>query len=279
MIGQLEKNIQQNKRKKMIKIAVCFSCIVLFLLAAFDVRLKSVVYQIDSGKIHKTIQIALITDLHSCEYGKKQEELLKEINQNKPDVILLGGDIFDDNIGHQNAIELLDGIAHKYPCYYVTGNHEYWSGKMEQIIKILKSYSVSVLQGATDVLEINGQKISISGIDDPESEQYEQLEQVGLTRDSQNFTILLTHRPSYIQSYREEGFDLVLAGHAHGGQWRLPFCQNGLYAPDEGWFPSYSGGEFDFPDCKMIVSRGLARESTRIPRIFNRPELVFIKVQ
>ena len=274
-----EKNTQQHKRNTIIKMAVCLSCIVLFLLAAFDVRLKTVVYQIDSGKIHKTIQIALITDLHSCKYGTKQEALLKEIHQNKPDVILLGGDIFDDNIGHQHAIELLEGIAHKYPCYYVTGNHEYWSGKLDQIIKILKSYSVSVLQGATDVLEINGQKISISGIDDPESGQYEQLEQVGLTRDSQNFTILLTHRPSYIQSYREEGFDLVLAGHAHGGQWRLPFCQNGLYAPDEGWFPSYSGGEFDFPDCKMIVSRGLARESTRIPRIFNRPELVFIKVQ
>ena len=77
----------------------------------------------------------------------------------------------------------------------------------------------------------------------------------------------------------EYGFDLVLSGHAHGGQWRFPGVQNGLFAPDEEWFPTYSGGEYDFHGGKMIVSRGLARESTRIPRIFNRPELVFIKIE
>ena len=89
--------------------------------------------------------------------------------------------------------------------------------------------------------------------------------------------MLLCHFPEDIDYYRSFGkFDLILSGHAHGGQWRLPFSQNGLFSPGEGLFPKYSGGRFDFDDCTMIVSRGLARIKTVIPRIFNNPELVVI---
>ena len=90
------------------------------------------------------------------------------------------------------------------------------------------------------------------------------------------FSVLLAHRPERIEDYLQYPFDLIVSGHAHGGQWRIPGILNGLLAPNQGFFPPYAGGQYDFADTTLIVSRGLARESTRIPRIFNRPELVVI---
>ena len=93
------------------------------------------------------------------------------------------------------------------------------------------------------------------------------------------YTILLAHRPEELELYASLGFDLVLTGHAHGGQWRIPGVLNGLYAPDQGLFPRYAGGRYELDGTVMIVSRGLARESTRVPRFYNRPELVMIELK
>lgn len=90
------------------------------------------------------------------------------------------------------------------------------------------------------------------------------------------YTILLAHRPEWIDLYGTYDFDLVLSGHAHGGQWRLPGLINGVFAPDQGMLPKYAGGKYGVNGTTMIVSRGLARESTSVPRIFNRPELVVV---
>ena len=97
--------------------------------------------------------------------------------------------------------------------------------------------------------------------------------------DSGNFNVLLAHYPEQIEYYRSFGkFDLILSGHAHGGQWRIPGILNGLYAPNQGLFPEYAGGRYDFEDSVMIVSRGLSRTKEIIPRIFNNPELVIIDI-
>lgn len=80
------------------------------------------------------------------------------------------------------------------------------------------------------------------------------------------------------EDYQGKGFDLVLAGHAHGGQWRIPGVLNGLLAPDQGLLPAYAGGLYALEDTTLVVSRGLARESTRVPRLFNPPELVILDV-
>lgn len=90
--------------------------------------------------------------------------------------------------------------------------------------------------------------------------------------------MLLSHRPELFETYQKYGFDLVLSGHAHGGQWRIPGVLNGLFAPDQGLFPEYAGGRYDYAEGTMIVSRGLARESTPVPRIFNRPEVVIVDI-
>lgn len=272
--------------KKHILIATITIFIVLALLA-FDVRLKIVQYTITSEKIKKPMRIALVTDLHSCKYGAGQKTLIDAVDREKPDMILLGGDIFDDEIPDDNTKIFLSAIAKKYPCYYVTGNHEYWSMRVNEMLDWLRAHGIEDIGGKTIQTNINGNEICLSGLNDPDEARYTgegdgmkaELGRAMNERDDTAFTMLLTHRPSFVNLYKDAGFDLVLAGHAHGGQWRIPGILNGVFAPDEGFFPKYAGGFYHFDNGgEMIVSRGLARESTRVPRIFNRPELVIINL-
>lgn len=272
--------------KKHILIATITIIIVLALLA-FDVRLKIVRYTITSDKINTPMRVALITDLHSCKYGAGQKTLIDAVDKEKPDMILLGGDIFDDEIPDDNTKIFLSAIAKKYPCYYVTGNHEYWSMRVNEMLDWLRAHGIEDIGGKTIQTNVNGNEICLSGLNDPDEARYTgegdgmkaELGRAMNERDDTAFTMLLTHRPSFVNLYKNAGFNLVLAGHAHGGQWRIPGVLNGVFAPDEGFFPKYAGGFYHFDNGgEMIVSRGLARESTRVPRIFNRPELVIINI-
>lgn len=282
---QNKPNHNQSGKKQRKILALLLACIlVIIALFAFNTKMKIQHYSLESEKLTAPVRIVLITDLHSCSYGKGQRELIDAIHAQKPDIILLGGDICDDKLPHRNTELVLRAIADKYPCYYVTGNHEYWSREIEKILKIFESYNVPVLEGSFDTIDVRGQKLNICGISDPDILKYtdknysitEQLKDAAVASENGNYSILLAHRPELIDSYLNYDFDLILAGHAHGGQWRLPGIINGLFAPNQGFFPRYAGGKYRFDDSYMIVSRGLARESTRIPRIFNRPELVVI---
>lgn len=279
---------------------------VLLILAAFafDTRLLIRQHTLEADEIETPVRIALVTDLHSCDYGENQSDLIAAIDAQKPDVILLGGDIFDDVREDTNTEQLLSGIAGRYPVYYVTGNHECWGGKyrFDKQMGILKKYDIPVLSDERITLDIRDTAIHLCGVNDPDiyqittdpvqdPEEYIQaqtakeetftgrLAAVSEASDGESFTILLSHRPEYYETYAEYDFDLVLCGHAHGGQWRIPGILNGLYAPHQGIFPEYAGGRYDSEDMTMIVSRGLARETTRVPRIFNRPELVIIDLE
>jgi predicted MPP superfamily phosphohydrolase len=240
-------------------------------------------YTIHSGKIKTKIKIVLLTDLHSCSYGKSQSQLIDTINKQDPDVIMMSGDIADDVLPDDRVRKLLNCIAHKYPCYYVTGNHEFWSNRADEQKEMFRSYGVNVLEGTSDTISLDGQEISICGVDDPDGsiEKFEsQLNSVAKIVTDSKYTILLSHRPELFAQYVEHNFDLVLSGHAHGGQWRIPLLlQNGLYAPDQGLFPKHTHGVYEQSNTKMLVSRGLSRESTLIPRFYNRPELVVINLE
>lgn len=273
-------------QKKHIKYIILILLIVLALLA-FDVRLKIVHYTITSDKINKPMRIALITDLHSCRYGTAQKTLIDAVNKEKPDIVLLGGDIFDDEIPDENTKVFLTAIAKDYPCYYVTGNHEYWSMRSDEMLAWLDEHGIKDIGGKCVRVSQNSNEITLSGVNDPDQARYTgrgigmraELDKTRDARHSDEFSILLAHRPSFVKTYLDYGFDLILTGHAHGGQWRIPGILNGTFAPDEGFFPKYAGGLYHFDGgSDMIVSRGLARESTRVPRIFNRPELVIIKI-
>lgn len=255
--------------------------------SAFDARLKIQNYELKSVKIKKPVKLALLTDLHSCRYGKNQKTLINAVKNEDPDCVLFGGDIVDDKLDESRGFLTVGQIAKAFPSYYVMGNHEYKRGRSAEIQTRISSLGAVVLEGSRDILDVGGQKITICGVSDPTCTKkdpaaapfYDQLYRVSLgISEDPNYTILLVHRPERVDEYLR-GFDLILTGHAHGGQWRIPGILNGLYAPNQGFFPKFAGGMYDFYNSKMIVSRGLSRENNLVPRIWNRPELVIINLK
>jgi len=290
-------------RRRVVLLALLAAVLVLAGFA-LDSRLLVQYYTVETDKINSPVRIALVTDLHSCYYGENQSDLIRTIDEQKPDILLLGGDIFDDVKENTNTELFLQGIAGRYPCYYVTGNHECWSGTegFARQMAMLEKHGVRILSGEAVTLTVNGETFNLCGIDDPQVfvvEPYaeprpgEYLDEYGnkmvdyterlntaVGQAQEGYcTVLLSHRPEFFELYQKYDVDLVLCGHTHGGQWRIPYLLNGLVAPHQGFFPKYAGGRYDAENMTMIISRGLARETTKIPRVFNRPELVIVELE
>lgn len=263
--------------------------IILLLLAALiflacDLRLQVREYTITTDKVSSATRFLLITDLHSSQFGKNQKTLLAEIDALKPDVIVLVGDILDDRAPQAPTLEFLDGIR-DYPSFYVTGNHEYRVDDSIEVVKeLFRTYGVRVLSNESVLFQAGEDHFTICGLDDPASRLTvpEMAEEAFVDTPEDSFTLLLSHRPELIGEYNELPCDAVFSGHAHGGQFRIPYLLNGLLAPGQGLFPKYAGGLYYYGSRKLplVVSRGLSKTSPRrIPRIFNRPELVLVTVQ
>jgi len=263
------------QKKKFISYVVLIVAIVALLTVALWNGLVVRRYVLSSKKLTDPVRLLILSDLHSSMYGKNQSLLLAKIRELKPDLVFLVGDIVDDKRPQEGALQLLEAIAPEYPCFYVTGNHEFWSGRADNIKK---------------TVTVRGQRIQVCGVDDPdgfEQENFfgqeispewdEQLERCKKQLNTDMFSILLSHRPERVSYYTGSGFDLVVSGHAHGGQIRVPWLLNGLYAPNQGFLPKYAGGVYDLGSSTMIVSRGLAKSF--IPRIFNPPEIVLVSVE
>lgn len=247
-------------------------------IVGLDQRLIVRSYMVQSERISAPVRLAVVADFHSCDYGNG---LIPAVEALQLDAVLLVGDIFDDKMPWKPSEDLVRGLAKRYPCYYVTGNHEYWSGRVPDICRIVAEAGATVLDHNCAELTVNGQNLNICGIPDPYANvnTWDALTSATGDLHQEGYTILLAHRPELIEQYAAKGtFDLVVSGHAHGGQVRIPYLINGLYAPNQGWFPKYAGGRYEAEGTTLIVSRGLARESTGLPRVFNRPELVLIEL-
>lgn len=245
-------------------------------------------YDLISPLISENIRLCLVTDFHSSGNGSK---IIQMIEKAEPEVILLGGDIFDDENPDQNTIELLGDLSSRFPCFFVTGNHEYWRGEEQysEAIKIIEEFGITRLSGEIKQIKLKGQIINLCGVDDPANQLYEiinnpekefehQLDKLSSETDGKYLTILLTHRPEYADKYINKGFDLILAGHAHGGQIRIPVMHKGIYSPGQGLFPKYTSGVYELNGTTMIVSRGLTVGKEIIPRLYNRPEICIINI-
>ncbi len=273
-----EEIYMKNKFSKK-KIIVFSVLMMIFIILSFLSYIpKTEIIELNSES--DAVSFALVSDLHSCRYGKNQETLIKMIEKSSPDAVFLTGDIFDDKIPFDNAEIFLEQIAGQYKCFYVSGNHEVWSGKLSEIKSYLRKINVEVLEGNCVTVNIKGRLFDIYGIDDPYETGFLQWNVLlsKMYRESENQKILLTHRPEKVSEYKKYGFDLIVSGHAHGGQWIIPFLNRGVFVPDQGLFAKYVNGKYSLNDrTTMIVSRGLARESTHCPRLFNRPEIAVIK--
>lgn len=225
-------------------------------------------------------KILQISDLHCAKFGDKQEGLINKVKAEKPDIIVLTGDMIDENIGDMKAISiLLDGITAIAPVYSVSGNHDKWYSGFNNLQKLFVDKKVTLLENRFEKIKRNGSNINIIGISDPDvwddrkAEQY--LEQhMNTLKPSAGYNILLFHRANMFESIKGKGYQLVLAGHMHGGQVQIPFI-GGLKSPHGQWFPKFAQGMYKEDGTIMIVSRGLGN-AVAIPRIFNPPELVTV---
>lgn len=260
--------------KKQTKLGILCACAVLAGTVAYGHTLRCVSYTVESEKIAAPIKLAFLSDVHNSLYGSGQSNLIAEIEKFGADLVLFGGDLFDEHNGEENSWALADALAARYPCYYTVGNHEFRTKKPEEYKAEMARRGVTVLSDSSAVVSVGGQKLLLCGAEHIGDE---------ILRDPQTdsrFSILLYHYPADFPKISGTGFDLILAGHEHGGQWRLPGLVNGLYAPDEGLFPKYAGGRYDENGTTMLVSRGLYRQLSCvfIPRIFNNPELLLITI-
>ncbi len=230
-------------------------------------------------------KIVHLSDLHNKKFGKDQKNLVKRIEDAHPDIIVFTGDLIDSRrFNAEISLELMKRLVDIAPVYYVPGNHECRSGRLEILCNDLKDIGVNVLRNVCDVVSRDGDGIYIIGIDDPSIYKTEDVETKVVRReidrimdeiqDNDAFKILLVHRPDMFPLYSDYGFNLVLSGHAHGGQIRLPFI-GGLVAPNQGIFPEFTSGEHKIDDSTMVVSRGLGN-SIFPQRLFNRPEVVVL---
>lgn len=257
--------------------------LVVLTLIALDERLTLRTYTVASPKLTAEVRLAVVTDFHSSDNA---DDVVAMVASCAPDAVLMVGDMFDDDIANrptERTLSLMRQLSAQYPCYYVSGNHEAWTGEMDALYQQTEEAGVTVLRMSSGVLTVRGQRIALCGIPDPYEMVFsgapdteEQLRQAMENVDSADFTVLLAHRPELLAKYAQFPLDLVVSGHAHGGQVRIPGVLNGLYAPNQGWFPKLAGGAYTQDGTTLIVSRGLAVR-TRLPRIFNRPEVVLVR--
>lgn len=227
-----------------------------------NTHIQTTRYTIKKGNLTRPITIAHLSDLHNEDWG---EQLYLRIKKFCPDYIVLTGDMVD--YYHPNikcTLEQIKPLVDIAPVYFVQGNHEHYSIWYKNLTKQLWSIGVTVL----DDTYVETEDCFIIGLMDGSMNVP--------VLDSDKFKILLAHRPEKFDFYAAENMDLVLSGHTHGGQLRLPFI-GGFFAPTQGFFPEYVSGKYEKNQVTMIISRGLGNSSFPF-RLFNQPELVVVNL-
>ena len=277
------------KKKKTIILLVIAAAILLPLLiwtVWSNTALVLTEYTVQSPELPSAFdgfRIAHISDLHNAEMGSGNGKLLAMLRSAQPDIIAITGDLIDSRRTDVSvALEFAEAAMNIAPCYYVTGNHESRVEEYAQLKAGLLALGVVVLENDSVTLERDRQTVTLLGVTDPEFEADYWLvfpeevmdKYLAALPQTEGFRLLLSHRPEYMNMYAQCGFNLVLSGHAHGGQFRLPII-GGLYAPGQGLFPEYDEGLFSVEGTQMIVSRGIGNSAFPL-RFNNRPEVVLI---
>ena len=278
-------------RKKRVLFVVAFVLVVLIVWTLWgNTALEVNEYEVVSDRIPQGFEgfrIAQVSDLHNAEFGEGNEKLIQLLSQTDPDIIVLTGDLIDSR--HTDIEIALDfaRLAIKLaPVYYVSGNHEARVREYEDLKIGLSEAGVVILENQKVQITREGGSITLVGIGDPSfQEDYLFGDSESVARqaiehqqnESDGYTILLSHRPELFDLYVDTGMELVFSGHAHGGQFRLPFV-GGLVAPNQGFFPKFDEGRFTEENTTMIVSRGVGNSIIPV-RFNNRPEIVLVTLR
>ena len=251
-------------------------------------------YSLRDQRIKKSVKAVVLADLHNKRYGKENERLLQAIDEIRPDMILIAGDILTakPKASLETAVDLLTKLAGKYPIYYGNGNHEHrlklypenYGDMAERYEEALQKIGIRRLVNEHTVLEESGICIYGSEIDKLYYKRFgiqpmdpEYLKSLLGQPSAEKYTILIAHNPDYFPKYADWGADLVLSGHVHGGMVRVPFWGKGVVSPNVRLFPKYDGGEFTMGKSRMLLSRGLGMHTIPI-RLFNPGEILEVEL-
>lgn len=258
----------------LLAVGICF-------LVYFSIRQNHLTvsrYTLPTKKLRRPVRVVLLADLHEKLFGSGNSRLLSAIRQQKPDLVLVAGDMVDTPSSEGAApLALMRALSQEYFVYYSLGNHELRTKGRSSYLKNLNASGVSLLDNEMVYLTVNGQQLLIGGMT-CEPDEAPDLTGHFFQRfeSSSACKLLLCHYPHLFENYlRYRDIDLVLSGHAHGGQVRIPLFRQGLFAPQQGIFPRYTAGLHRYRSCSMVVSRGLGNPYA-IPRMFNPPEIVVI---
>lgn len=279
-----------NKIKMISIILLIIILIILVDLYASKYMLQNTGCEVSTSKNDALVRIVQLTDLHNSEFGTDNEKLIRNVREQEPDLVCITGDILNlDEDNTEIAENLISKLAEDFPVYVSFGNHE----TMNQYVTVselkerFEDAGAVVLEFDYEDIEVNGVSLRIGGFygyglpKDHEAVRENESEFLEEFQDTDAYKVLLMHMPYawyYSGSLNCWDVDLVLAGHSHGGQIRIPFI-GGLYAPDIGWFPGRECGLYYSDDGSkvMVLSRGLGG-AEKIPRFNNIPEVVTVDI-
>lgn len=236
--------------------------------------LKLTKYEIRSEKAPaEGVKIVHLSDLHAKEFGKDNKRLLAAVASQQPDFIAVTGDIIHLYRQRDEAVAaaLVTELCKIAPVYFVSGNHEMRNKNYRRLSKALEKAGATVLENQS-VISFG---ITVVGLGCAHLKNGKIFE---ITPQTENFKLLLAHEPQFVARYSRAGYDGVLCGHAHGGQWRIPFTGQGVFAPGQGLFPQLTSGKHICGSTQMIISRGLGNSECPL-RLFNRPEVVVVEIK
>ena len=276
--------MKKNKKKLIWSIVVGTLLLIVGWVIWTNVNFTTTHLTITNHKIpesFKGYKIAEVADLHNHQWG---ERLISQLEKEQPDMIAIAGDFVDSShTDFDVAMEFIEQAKSIAPIYYVTGNHEAWLDNYEELERRMIAAGVHMMDDTSEWIEQDGAKINLIGIQDPdfvERASFDGIQESIVTTklepllNEDCYNIVLCHRPELFKGYVATGADLVLTGHAHGGQVRIPFV-GGLIAPNQGLFPDYTEGVYHENNTDMVVSRGLGNSVIPV-RINNMPELVIV---
>lgn len=268
------------KHRKRLIIDFVIVAVVALMLIDSSCRIVVSEYEISSSNLPKSFEgytVVQLSDLHGRILGRDSSRLVKKTALQQPDIIVITGDMADENTKDFSQIEsLLAQLREIAPVYYVSGNHEWWAECLDELGEIFARQDVRYLRNEYVMLERSGESIALIGVEDPNG-PYDMIKPPALLEkleeeQGEGFRLLLGHRNNWREAYPELDADIVFCGHAHGGIVRLPFV-GGVLGTDISLFPDDVDGTVRVGRYTLVISRGLGN-SVPVPRFLNNPELV-----
>lgn len=225
----------------------------------------------------ETLRAVFFSDLHVGPFKKQDwtRRVVKRVMELQPDVIFISGDFVVTSAQDAKDLAALKGLSAQYGVYAVTGNHDYDANAIEEVIQTLETAGIRVLENEGIDLDVGGKALRIAGVSDIWFEG--DLEKTMKNVEDEQRVILLSHNPDIMLKKESRKADLVLSGHTHGGQIRLPWIGPVPALPtrlgrfyDEGWF--------DFEGAQLFITSGVGESGTRA-RLFNPPEIVQMNIK